>query len=208
MAEFDPTLSQVTDIQRAFDTENFTGADTTEGKRWHVRKHLGKLVGKYAGAVEARDHGSAYGMLTRSDVAPDLLVYAAQLADTESISLADVSGWGDPKLSELREIPDFALSGIFGIEAAVAFEGIEARIGETYGIFSSMRISDITDGSYDHGVMQDEIIPSLLSAAVDLSNFHGEILADLYQKRLIAVAERNGTGEASARRALDVISNQ
>lgn len=90
MSDFDPTLNELGRIQAAFDTDNFSGADTPEGKRRHVLLHLGKLMGKFAGVEEQTDHGNIDTSVIRSDIIPDLLVFAAQLAGLENVELADV----------------------------------------------------------------------------------------------------------------------
>ena len=89
MSDFDPTLSELGRIQAAFDSNNFSGADTPEGKRRHVLLHLGKLLGKFAGVEERLDHGNVDTTVVRSDIIPDLLVFAAQLAEIEQVGLAE-----------------------------------------------------------------------------------------------------------------------
>lgn len=86
---FDPKLSEVTRVQRAFDSENFSGADTPEGKRRHILLHIGKLVGKFSGVEEQIDHGHTDTSVLRREVVPDLIVYAAQLAELEGVDLAE-----------------------------------------------------------------------------------------------------------------------
>jgi len=89
MSDFDPTLNQLDRIQAAFDVVNFSGADNLEGKRRHVLLHLGKLIGKFSGLEEQADHGNIDTSVLRTDIIPDLLVFAAQLADIEGVSLAE-----------------------------------------------------------------------------------------------------------------------
>jgi hypothetical protein len=90
MAGPEITLSQLREIQATFDVDNFSGAETPEGKRRHVFLHLGKLLGKAAGVEEQADHGILDTTLLRTDVIPDLLVFAAQLAELEDTDLQQV----------------------------------------------------------------------------------------------------------------------
>lgn len=79
------SLSNIRNVQAAFDVDNFSGADTPEGKRRHIFLHLGKLLGKAAGVEEQADHGILDTTVLRTDVIPDLLVFAAQLAELEDV---------------------------------------------------------------------------------------------------------------------------
>ncbi len=88
MSEIDPTLTELVSIQTAFDVDNFSGADTPEGKRRHIFLHLGKLLGKFATVEEQADHGEVDALILGEEVIPDLLVYAAQLAELEDVNLA------------------------------------------------------------------------------------------------------------------------
>lgn len=83
---FDPRLSELVTVQSTFDAENFSGADTPEGKRRHILLHLGKLIGKFAGVEEQIDHGETDTTILSEEVIPDLIVYAAQLAELEGIN--------------------------------------------------------------------------------------------------------------------------
>lgn len=83
------SLSQLREVQTAFDVDNFSGADTPEGKRRHVFLHLGKLLGKFATIEEQADHGNFDTTTLKTDIIPDLLVYAAQLAELEDVTLQD-----------------------------------------------------------------------------------------------------------------------
>ncbi len=87
MSEFDPKLSQLKRIQLAFDNENFSGADTSEGKRRHIYLHIGKLMGKFSEIEEQADHGHIDTSRLRTDIVPDLLVFAAQLSELEGIDM-------------------------------------------------------------------------------------------------------------------------
>lgn len=88
MPEYDPTLGQIKRVQAVFDTENFSGAETPEGKRRHIYLHLGKLLGKFSTIEEQVDHGITDTSALRTDIVPDLIVFAAQLADLEGIDMA------------------------------------------------------------------------------------------------------------------------
>ena len=90
MSEREISLSGLRDVQAAFDVDNFSGADTPEGKRRHVFLHLGKLLGKAAGVEEQADHGNLDTTILKTDVIPDLLVFAAQLAELEDVDLQEV----------------------------------------------------------------------------------------------------------------------
>ena len=90
MTNFDPTLHELRGIQARFDEDNFSGADTPEGKRRHVYLHLGKLMGKFWGIEEQVDHGHTDTSVLDTEIIPDLLVYAAQLAELQGVDLAEV----------------------------------------------------------------------------------------------------------------------
>lgn len=90
MTDFDPTLSQLQDIQAAFDVDNFSGANTPEGKRTHVLWHLQGLVAKLAAFELALSTGEATTDVLTEEVIPDLLVYAAMLAEIEGNELPEV----------------------------------------------------------------------------------------------------------------------
>lgn len=107
------SLSNLREIQAVFDVDNFSGADTAEGKRRHIFLHLGKLLGKAAGIEEQADHGNLDTTLFKTDVIPDLLVYAAQLAE-----LMDV----DPNqayIDRLRAVAERNGTGIDSADAAI-----------------------------------------------------------------------------------------
>lgn len=90
MANIDPTLGQLRLIQASFDEDNFSGASTPEGKRRHVYFHLSGLVAKFAQLELAVDLGDDKASLLETDIVPDLLVFAAMLAETEDLDLGAV----------------------------------------------------------------------------------------------------------------------
>lgn len=96
----DPTLGELVDIQRLFDSSNFTGAACSDDKRRHVFFHLCVLLGKAARAEERLDHGERDFSAVAREVVPDLLVYAAQLSDVFEIDLAEAY------FSRLREVEE------------------------------------------------------------------------------------------------------
>jgi len=89
MSEFDPTLNELQAIQAAFDVENFSGADTPEGKRTHVFWHLQNLAAKLAEHELALTDGDEVTGVVTEEVIPDLLVYAAMLAEIEGVKLSE-----------------------------------------------------------------------------------------------------------------------
>lgn len=84
------TLAMLRDVQREFDHQHFTGApdDNLDSKRRHIAFHVSILAAKLARVEERADHGSLDLSIVREEVIPDLLVYAAQLADLTGVDLA------------------------------------------------------------------------------------------------------------------------
>jgi hypothetical protein len=113
MSEFNPTLRELKATQSAFDDDNFSGADTPEGKRRHIFLHLGKLVGKFAGLEEVVDHGITDTTILRTDIIPDMLVFAAQLAELENVDL------GELYKSRLEFVAERNGTGVESAEAAI-----------------------------------------------------------------------------------------
>ena len=85
-------LEALVRLQRSFDVDNFNGAAAGDvmAKRRHVGFHVTILAAKLARLEERSDHSAeADDVVLRTEVIPDLLVYAAQLADLAGVDLAD-----------------------------------------------------------------------------------------------------------------------
>lgn len=84
-------LSRIQRIQAAFDAENdnYPTANTPEGKRRHTGFHLGKLLGKVMTVEERAEHGIVDTTIIEEEVIPDLIVFAAQYAETLGVDLAE-----------------------------------------------------------------------------------------------------------------------
>jgi hypothetical protein len=80
-------LSEVQAAQAAYDADNWThqpGPETI----CHSERHIGKLMGKIATVAEMYDHGESPNLSQLdSEVIPDLLIYAARLANDRGIDL-------------------------------------------------------------------------------------------------------------------------
>ena len=81
-------FEEMKSIQSEFDALYFSGGGTADEKRRHVCFHLMKLVGKVATVEERVDHGEFDFSVFEREVIPDLLVFAAQLADLFDVDLA------------------------------------------------------------------------------------------------------------------------
>jgi hypothetical protein len=89
-------LSNLNDLrayQAEFDIEHFSGTplDDPVGMRRHIMFHLAILLGKLARTEEREDHGISDLDVLRSEVIPDLLIYAAQFANLYDVDLLDAS---------------------------------------------------------------------------------------------------------------------
>jgi hypothetical protein len=225
MAEFDPNLNDILDIQEAFDKENFSGADSIDGKRTHISLHLGKLVGKYASTEEQGDHGHIDDSSLTKEVAPDLLVYAAQLASYTGSSLhglyvnhvralprrysiSDQYSFDRISITNLAELQKGADDYEYrkaGVEDSVASE----RRFIYFGLLKPIaylatveRKEFIEDGDIER--IEDLVIPRFVRSAIQIANLKEANLAELYKSRLEYVAQRNGTGIDSAHRAMGI----
>lgn len=218
MAEFDPTLNELVRIQQSFDIENFSGADTLDGKRTHVVLHLGKLMGKYAGIEEQADHGVVDESLLASEIAPDLLVYAAQLTEYTGGDLYDRylnhvwGGWkGSDFLDNERSInliarlqwqrddklyTDNKLASHNEQRRSIYF-GLHRPVADLAAIEGKKRLL-----LGDIGSIRRHIAPQLVRSAIQVANLCDVNLSTAYKERLESVAERNGTGIESVNRAI------
>jgi hypothetical protein len=213
MREFDPTLSEIVIIQRSFDIENFSGADTLDGKRTHIVLHLGKLMGKFATVEEQADHGVVDASVLMTDVAPDLLVYAAQLTEYTggdlSLQYARYAGlqgyrYADAPepatLSELQfELSDFSQQ-LGSSSSAEERRDIYFELHQPIAELAAIELNRImAKGDIDK--IKYGIAPLLVRSAIEIANLTNESLSAAYDQRLDYVAERNGNGIASAKRA-------
>ena len=82
-------LSDVQKAQTAYDDlywQHESGPETI----CHSERHIGKLLGKLATIAEVYDHGHAPDLTVLDDeIIPDLLIFAARLANDRGISLDD-----------------------------------------------------------------------------------------------------------------------
>lgn len=83
------SLEDLRRSQHQFDVQYFSGADNENAyaKRRHISFHLGILVGKLLRVEELADHGIEDSSVVSNEVIPDLLVYAAQLANLSDTDL-------------------------------------------------------------------------------------------------------------------------
>lgn len=83
-------LRHVQNEQAAYDSEHWPhepGDDTID----HSERHITKLAGKLATVAEMHDHGSPADLTQLdSEVIPDLLIFAARLANTRGLDLAEL----------------------------------------------------------------------------------------------------------------------
>lgn len=83
-------LREVQDIQAAYDADFWShqpGPETI----CHSERHIGKLMGKIATVAETYDHGETPDLSQLDDeVIPDLLIFAARLANDRNIDLEEV----------------------------------------------------------------------------------------------------------------------
>lgn len=84
-------LARLCRLQRDFDATHFTAtsANELEAKRAHIALHVTILAGKLARIEERLAHGVEDVSVLHEEVVPDLLVYAAQLANLYNVDLAD-----------------------------------------------------------------------------------------------------------------------
>jgi hypothetical protein len=82
-------LRDVQAEQAVYDSEHWPhqpGAETI----CHSERHIGKLMGKIATVAEMCDHGETPDLTTLDyEIIPDLLIYAARLANDRGIDLAE-----------------------------------------------------------------------------------------------------------------------
>lgn len=80
-------LQEVQAIQAEYDAENWVhepGAATIS----HSERHIGKLMGKIATIAEQYDHGDSPDLTVLNvEIIPDLLIFAARLANDRHIDL-------------------------------------------------------------------------------------------------------------------------
>lgn len=80
-------LRAVQETQATYDSEYWThepGPETI----CHTERHIGKLMGKIATVAEMYDHGETPDLSALdNEVIPDLLIYAARLANDRGIDL-------------------------------------------------------------------------------------------------------------------------
>lgn len=82
-------LREVQDAQAAYDA-NFWAHQPGPDTICHSERHIGKLMGKIATVAEMYDHGEAPDLAQLDEeVIPDLLIFAARLANDRGIDLGE-----------------------------------------------------------------------------------------------------------------------
>lgn len=87
------SLDDLQNVQAKFDQEYLTYPNhyRPDDKIRHINLHLGKLVGKVSTYSEAVEHGrAADDSVLKTEVMPDLLFYALQLANIYDVDLEKV----------------------------------------------------------------------------------------------------------------------
>jgi hypothetical protein len=80
-------LREVQSVQSGFDSDNWSHQPGFETIR-HSTFHLGKLVGKVSTYCEAVEHGDTPSReILDNEVIPDLLIFAARLANDGGLDL-------------------------------------------------------------------------------------------------------------------------
>lgn len=83
------TLDDVQQLQAEVDAVIWSAPSDPEGKRHHIFLHLVVLAGKLARVAERAEHG-AEAEVRNEEIVGDLLIYAAQLAQVDKASLAQL----------------------------------------------------------------------------------------------------------------------
>lgn len=80
-------LREVQSIQATYDKEHWAhaeGKDTID----HCERHISKLAGKLATIAEQHDHGVKVDLsVLENEIIPDLLIFAARLANNQGLDL-------------------------------------------------------------------------------------------------------------------------
>lgn len=83
-------LAEVQTMQAEHDAHYWEVDQTNFAKIRHITLHIGKLIGKLANYVEPGEHGKELPTeQIQNEVIPDLMVYAAQLANIFDLRLED-----------------------------------------------------------------------------------------------------------------------
>lgn len=88
MKKGDLTLKKINKELLEFEKDFWVVSKDNEGKTRHIALHLGKLIGKIAEVTERREHSLKPDLkVLKSEVIPDLLIYALQLSNLFKVDL-------------------------------------------------------------------------------------------------------------------------
>lgn len=88
MKRGDLTLKEINQELLEFEKDNWVVAKDEVGKTRHITLHLGKLLGKISEVAERREHTIEPDLkILKSEVIPDLLIYALQLSNLYKVNL-------------------------------------------------------------------------------------------------------------------------
>lgn len=110
------TIQELDTISQEYEKDLWVAPDSRKGKTRHILLHMNKLIGKLGGVVEKWEHDLPVDeSVIKTDVIPDLFIYALMLAREEGVDLeqAFLDRWeanrakvGDWKEKDLvKELP-------------------------------------------------------------------------------------------------------
>jgi NTP pyrophosphatase (non-canonical NTP hydrolase) len=114
------SLLELDKILQEFEQDYWVATDSKKGKTRHITLHITKLLGKLGSISEKWEHGfdkDANEELIKTDITPDLLMYALMLARLHNFDLEEsfmkrlevnkrkVGKW--KKAGEIKKLPKF-----------------------------------------------------------------------------------------------------